>query len=119
MNGIGDLVSKAQAFAAAVASAPSATDTPFVKNARPFVLWAGMPGLISIGLLATYMKLDALAGSAVVTIGAVMRELARFRSQDNQAATTAATENTKTITAASSTDQRTAAGAAPTTGEQP
>ena len=105
MSGIGDIVSKAQAFASAIAIAPSTTDTPFVKNARPFVLWAGMPGLIAIGLLATYMKLDVLAGGAVVTIGAVMRELARFRSQDNQVATTAATEDKKTITAAAAINQ--------------
>jgi hypothetical protein len=65
-----------------------------------------------MGGLAVWLKDAVTAGAVVLTVGAVMREFARFRSADKQADIAAATEDKKTITAAASTDKQTAAIAA-------
>ena len=103
------ITSKAQSIADAFAAVPITCDTPFVRNSRPFAIYLGSVTLFATGTFAVW-KGDAVTAAAVVaTVGIVMREFARFRSQDKQADVTADIENKKTITSAATTDKQTAA----------
>ena len=98
-----DLVAKAQEIMTSVLSAPDPTDTPFVKNARPWILWVGAPGLVAMGLYAISMRLDVLAGTIALAIAGLLRETVRYRSQDAQATTAAASEDKKMVVSVLST----------------
>lgn len=100
MSSIGQVVSKAQEFVTALASAPTPEDTRFVRNARPFAIYVGIVALAAMGVLAVYFK-DGITTTAIVAaIAAVLQQFGAQRSRDNQAKITAATEDKKTITAA-------------------
>jgi hypothetical protein len=112
MSGVGQIIPKMQEFVAALASAPTPDDTPFVRNARPFAIYAGIITLLIMGLLSTYFKNEAIALAVIAALSVILQQFGAQRSRDNQARISAATEDKKTITAAASTDKQTAAVAA-------
>ena len=103
------LKNKAQGIVDALATASVGPDTWFIRDARPFAIYVGILALTAIGILAVTHKDVVTAGIVVATIGTVLQQFGAQRSRDKQADMTATVENTKTITAAATTDKQTAA----------
>lgn len=112
MSSIGEMASRAQDFVTAMAGAPQPDETPFVRNSRPFVIIVAILALAGMGVIVAWFHDTASIMAVSAILGAVIRELARFRSQDKQTAANADVENRKTVTAAATADKQTAAIAA-------
>jgi ribosomal protein S9 len=112
-GGIGSIVSKAQEFVTALASAPQPEETRFVRNARPFAIYLGMVALTAMGILAVYLKDIGSSLAVVAAIGGVLQQFGAQRSADARAKIAAATEDKKTITGAATADKQIAAGGQP------
>ena len=103
MSAVGDIVSKAQSFVTALASAPQPEDTPFVRNARPFAIYIGITALSAMGIAAVYYKDSVTTVAVCGAISLIVQQFGAQRSNDKQAAIKAATEDKKTITTAANT----------------